>query len=136
MPEQNKDVNPQLFNLVMLFAQTGWYQLGKLPSPVSGKIERDLKAAQWTIDSLIMLKEKTKGNLTAQEEKLIAQTLSSLQLNYADEVKNAQAEPLNTEKAAETPIAENTTSATETPSAQNTTTTTTPPAAEATEKND
>ena len=50
------------------------------------KITKDLKSAQMTIDMLLMLKEKTKGNLTDTEAKLLEDTISNLQMNYADEV--------------------------------------------------
>ncbi|MDR3244607.1 MAG: DUF1844 domain-containing protein [Elusimicrobiota bacterium] len=85
-----KDLNPYFFNLVSLFASTGWYQLGKVPSPVDGKINKDLKSAQFTIDSLLMLRDKTKGNLSKKEEEMIASAISNLQLNYADEAAKPQ----------------------------------------------
>jgi hypothetical protein len=39
-----------------------------------------------------MLKEKTKGNLTAEEERMLKDVLMELKLNYVDEVKKVQAE--------------------------------------------
>lgn len=82
---QEQDFNPQLFNLIMLFSQTGWFQLGKIANPMDGKITKDLKAAQFTIDTLLMLRDKMKGNLTKKEEEALSQTISNLQINYADE---------------------------------------------------
>ncbi len=80
-----KELNQHLFSLISMFASACWQQLGKMPSQVDGKINKDLKAAQVTIDMLGMLKEKTKGNLTKTEEKLLEDTISNLQMNYADE---------------------------------------------------
>jgi hypothetical protein len=34
---------------------------------------------------LIMLRDKTKGNLTKKEEEMLSSTISNLQINYADE---------------------------------------------------
>ena len=81
-----KDLNQHLFSLVSMFASACWQQMGKMPSQVDGKITKDLKSAQMTIDMLLMLKEKTKGNLTDTESKLLEDTISNLQMNYADEV--------------------------------------------------
>lgn len=81
-----KDLNQHLFSLVSMFASACWQQMGKMPNQVDGKITKDLKSAQMTIDMLLMLKEKTKGNLTDTEAKLLEDTISNLQMNYADEV--------------------------------------------------
>lgn len=67
--------------------------LGKVINPLTGKIERDLQAAKGTIDLLRMLREKTKGNLTDREKRALDALLSSLQLNYLDEVKAEAARP-------------------------------------------
>jgi hypothetical protein len=45
----------------------------------------DLKAAQFTIDTLLMLRDKTKGNLSKKEEEILSSAISNLQLNFADE---------------------------------------------------
>ena len=81
-----KDLNQHLFSLVSMFASACWQQMGKMPNQVDGKITKDLKSAQMTIDMLLMLKEKTKGNLTDTEAKFLEDTISNLQMNYADEV--------------------------------------------------
>jgi hypothetical protein len=80
------EINPYLFNLVNMFLSSAWCQLGKMQNPVSGKIENDLKGAQVTIDMLVMIKDKTKGNLTEKEEEMLSSIISNLQINYADEV--------------------------------------------------
>ena len=85
MSEENLDINPYFFNIVTMFASSAWCQLGKTQNPVSGKIEKDLQGAKISIDMLIMLRDKMKGNLTKKEEEILASTISDLQLNYADE---------------------------------------------------
>ncbi len=83
-------------SLVMMLASAAWQQLGKVPHPISGKTEQDLKSAQITIDILVMLKEKTKGNISSDEEKAIANVISDLELNYADEAgKTESPKPVN-----------------------------------------
>ncbi|GHT05586.1 hypothetical protein AGMMS5026_03080 [Endomicrobiia bacterium] len=80
------DVNQYFFNLITMLASSAWCQLGKIQDPVEGKIKKDLKGAQITIDMLLMLRDKTKGNLTKKEEEMLASTISNFQINYADEV--------------------------------------------------
>jgi len=82
-------------SLVMMLASAAWQQLGKVPHPISGKTEKDLKSAQITIDILEMLKEKTKGNISADEDKALTNVISDLQLNYADEVLKQNPSKIN-----------------------------------------
>ncbi|MDR0977791.1 MAG: DUF1844 domain-containing protein [Endomicrobium sp.] len=83
--EKAIDINPYFFNLISMFSSSAWCQLGKMQNPVTGKIEKDLKGAQTAIEMLLMVREKTKGNLNDREEKMLASTISNLQINYADE---------------------------------------------------
>ena len=76
----------QLFlQLLYLMHHTAMQELGKIASPVTGKVERDLKKAQQAIDMLEMLKEKTKGNLSEELEKTQEMMLSELRRNFLDE---------------------------------------------------
>ena len=38
--KEEQDFNPYLFNLMTMFAQSAWCQLGKVPSPINNKICR------------------------------------------------------------------------------------------------
>jgi predicted nucleic acid-binding protein len=77
--------------LVSMFSDSTMQHLGKIANPLTGKIERNLQTAKATIDILMMLKEKTKGNLSEREEKFLSNTISTLQLNYVEEVKADEA---------------------------------------------
>jgi hypothetical protein len=79
--------------LAASLASTAWMQLGKVPHPLTGKVQRSLEHAQMTIDMLRMLKEKTKGNLTADEERTLLAAIADLELNYTDELKKGDAPP-------------------------------------------
>ena len=61
--------------------------LGEVPDPVTQKVEKDLPLAKQTIDILGMLKEKTRGNLTGDEEKLIDNLLADLRWRFVRESK-------------------------------------------------
>ena len=61
--------------------------LGELEHPDVGGPQKDLPLAKHTIDILAMLEEKTKGNLTPPEEKLISSLLFDLRLRYVEATK-------------------------------------------------
>jgi len=78
--------NEMLFGaLVMMLHTAVMQQLGKIKHPVTGKVERHLPSAKDTIDILDMLREKTKGNLSSEEDRLLAQVIAEVKLNYVDE---------------------------------------------------
>ena len=56
--------------------------LGELPDPVTNEKGANLQLAQQTISVIELLKEKTKGNLTEEEGKLIDTVLYDLRLKY------------------------------------------------------
>ena len=59
--------------------------LGDIPNPTTQQREKELPAAKQMIDLLGMLQEKTKGNLAADEERLLQQLLLDLRLRYVRE---------------------------------------------------
>jgi len=56
--------------------------LGEVPDPVSKQSVKQLSSAKQTIDLIGMLQEKTKGNLSSEEEKLIEYILYDLRMRY------------------------------------------------------
>ena len=97
--EQKYDM--QFYQLVLSMQAAAWYQLGKVASPFSGKIERDLQAAKHSIDMLEMLQRKTKGNLNDEEQKLLDHILYELRMNYVEESKKPEPEEPSEEKSSE-----------------------------------
>ena len=98
------------FTLVEYWRFQAWMSLGKVKNPATNKIERNLEMAKQAIDMLDMLKEKTRGNLTENEERLLTQVLANLKLNYVDEYEKErrqrarQAEQKLAETAAEAKV--------------------------------
>lgn len=81
-----QDKNSQLFlSMIFMYHAACMEHLGKVKSTITGKIERNLPAAQGTIDMLDMLKEKTKGNLTQEEDRMLTALIRELKLNFVDE---------------------------------------------------
>ena len=89
---ENKKNEILFMQLVMSLSHSGMMQLGKVINPMTQKIEKDLIGAQATIDLLTALLEKTKGNLSKSEEDILTSSISSLQLNYVDEIEEKKEE--------------------------------------------
>ena len=78
--------------LVTMFQVAAMQQMGKIPNPLTGTIERDLEQAKMSVDMLGMIKERTKGNLTGREEEYLGKILFESRMNYLDELKRPQGE--------------------------------------------
>ena len=86
--------NQQLFaSVVAMFHLAAMQQMGKIKNPLTDAIDRNLDAARETIDILDMLKSKTRGNLSGEEERLLGQVLQELKLNFVDETSKPPPEP-------------------------------------------
>lgn len=74
------------FNLVITFQQAAFQHMGKIPNPITGKIEREIEQARMAIDMLDMLKARTKSNLADEETRMLDHVLRELKLNFVDEL--------------------------------------------------
>ncbi len=72
--------------MVSMFSTQAMAAMGKLVNPETGKAERNMQVAQVMIDMLEMVRERTSGNLTDDESRLLTSTLSDLRLNYVYEM--------------------------------------------------
>ena len=89
-PSEKKETEPFQIDFsafIMSLTSSAFYHLGDMPDPSTGKTETNLPAVQQTIDMLIMLREKTKGNLKEDESKLIEQLIYELQVKYVAKTK-------------------------------------------------
>jgi len=74
---------------VLSLGSSALLHLGELEHPDVHAPQKDLPLAKHTIDILVMLEEKTKGNLTPGEEKLISSLLYDLRLRYVEAQKTS-----------------------------------------------
>jgi hypothetical protein len=74
--------DPRFNEFVILQAQNAGLFLGQIPHPQTGEKSVNLRAAQSVIDSLEMLASKTRGNLTASEDKLLTAAIQNLKPLY------------------------------------------------------
>jgi len=67
--------------------------LGEAPNPLTNKAEKNLPQAKFIIDTLVMLREKTKGNLTEEEDATLEAYLYELQMKYVEIVNGGSPSP-------------------------------------------
>ena len=89
-PEQRYDeplpeINFSTF--VVSLSTQALMHLGEIPNPANGALEKDIPVAKQMIDIVAMLKDKTKGNLSSNEDKLIEDILYDLRMRYVERVK-------------------------------------------------
>jgi hypothetical protein len=56
--------------------------LGEVPNPYTNKKEEDVEAARHIIDLLSMMEQKTKGNLSSEEQQLLESVLYELRMKF------------------------------------------------------
>ena len=69
-------------SLIFSLSSSVLLHLGEIADPQSGEKKIDIALAKHTIDIIAMLKEKTQGNLTEEEEKFLESILTDLRLRY------------------------------------------------------
>ena len=84
------DLTQRFIELVMMNAQQAALCLGQMAHPSTGKAEVNLDAAKMFIDHLEIIREKTRGNLNKDEEKILVSVLSELQLAFVQVAQSAQ----------------------------------------------
>jgi hypothetical protein len=65
-----------------MFAGSALVGLGEAPNPATGERAVDLEQAREAIETLLLLREKTRGNLTEDESRLLQEILYDLQLRF------------------------------------------------------
>lgn len=61
--------------------------MGEMPNPVTNETKVELDRARYLIETITMIGNKTKGNLTPAEQKLIDDILYGLRFKYAEKAK-------------------------------------------------
>ncbi len=74
---------------VLSVSHSALMHLGVAPHPETGAVVRELPLAKQDIDLLAMLEEKTKGNLTGEEERFLAQVLFDVRMRFVEVSKQS-----------------------------------------------
>jgi hypothetical protein len=67
---------------IMSLNTSALYHLGEIEDPVTGESGKDRVLAKHAIETLQLLKDKTRGNLSAKEQELLDNILADLKLRY------------------------------------------------------
>lgn len=86
-----KEADTRFNDFILFQAQSAGLFLGQLPNPGSGETSVNLRAAKSVIDSLQMLSNKTAGNLTEAEGKLLEAALKNLLPLYKNALDASEA---------------------------------------------
>ncbi len=89
-----KCVMPQVTftSLVLSLNTTALFHLGELAHPESGEKSVDLELVKHTIDTLVLLGGKTKGNLDSDERELLDKVLYDLKMRFVKAKENTVAQ--------------------------------------------
>jgi hypothetical protein len=74
---------------VLSLSHSALVHLGDAPDPSGGTPKPDVNMAKQTIDLLVLLQEKTTGNLSGEEERLLDQVLYDLRIRYVEVTREA-----------------------------------------------
>jgi len=91
---------PDFVHFVSGIAAQTLMQLGDIENPFAGGKKVDLESARYSIDVIAMLEEKTKGNLTPDEERYLKAALHDLRMRF---VEAASAKPKPDPEGQDTP---------------------------------
>jgi Domain of unknown function (DUF1844) len=67
---------------ILSYYTQGLVLLGEVPNPYTNKKEEDLQSARHTVDILTILQEKTRGNLSKEEDELLDSVLYELRMKF------------------------------------------------------
>lgn len=70
--------------LMMSIASSAAMAMGLTPHPENGETTKDKNLAKFNIDLLVVLKDKTKGNLNSDEQKFLESVINDLQLKFIE----------------------------------------------------
>ncbi|MGE3275681.1 MAG: DUF1844 domain-containing protein [Vicinamibacterales bacterium] len=90
MSEQEQSGRPAIsfVAFVISLASNAAVHFGDLPDPVTGETRKpELDGAAQIIDLLVMLEEKTRGNLSAEERQLLDQVIYELRMRFVEAKK-------------------------------------------------
>jgi len=93
MSDVNEQIKEPDFNFfVTTMAIQASICLGVFPNPANNQKEENLTQAKFIIDTLAMIKDKTKNNLNPEEEKLLENVLSELRMQYVSKTNAKEQE--------------------------------------------
>ncbi len=107
-PENQQSLPPASFEMLVTTLSTqALASFGYIPDPTTGEASQNKPLAKHFIDTLGVLEEKTKGNLTPDEANLIKETLHQLRMAFiqlpSPDSEKTQTEPTESSSSIELP---------------------------------
>ncbi|MGH1467545.1 MAG: DUF1844 domain-containing protein [Bdellovibrionales bacterium] len=84
MTIENDNIEASLSTLIMSIGSSAAMSLGLSPDPATGKTSVNKEVARFNIDLLKVIEEKTKNNLSTEEENFLKHIISDLQLKFVE----------------------------------------------------
>ena len=78
------EMQVDFFNYIASMGYQAMIFLGEVPNPMTQKTEANIRQAKFLIDTIAMVREKTKNNLSAQEDQFLNGTLYELQMKFVE----------------------------------------------------
>lgn len=85
---ESGEMTQRFIEFVMMQAQHAAFALGQIPHPQTGKGEVHLDMAKLLIDQLVMIRAKTRGNLSNEELGILNNAISTLQMSFVEAKKS------------------------------------------------
>lgn len=82
--EQKIEEVPDFITFISSLSANALYNMGLMNTPISEKAKKNMSLARYTIDIIAMLKEKTMGNLTKEEQRFVDSLLYDLKLKFVN----------------------------------------------------
>src|SRR5689334_20406485 len=82
--DQSGETTQRFIEFVMMQAQQAAFYLGQIPNPQTGQAEVHLDVAKMFIDQLAMIRSKTRGNLSSEEQGVLNNAISNLQMTFVE----------------------------------------------------
>jgi hypothetical protein len=86
-PQPQAPLQIDLSTFILSLATSAFIHIGLAPDPATQKIEKNLELARQNIELLSLLKTKTKGNLTEDENGLLENLLTEVRLRFVEASK-------------------------------------------------
>ena len=87
-PQESEELN--FSNYIASLGYQALIFMGEIPNPVSQQVEKNLGQSKFLIDTMLLLREKTKNNLTEQEDKLLNGAIYELQMKFIEVLQKEQ----------------------------------------------
>jgi hypothetical protein len=81
---ESGEMAQRFIELVMMQAQNAAFALGQIPHPETGEAPVNLELARLFIDQLIVLRTKTRNNLGGDEQAVLNNAISNLQMAFVE----------------------------------------------------